>query len=90
MKLYVENLPQTCEYCDCCHTREYDSRLKIDGIKFCGVENEDVENYYYHGNGRPSWCPLKKIPEKFLKQEYNDFDCGFNISWNECVDEMIE
>ena len=36
---YVENLPKNCAYCDCCHTRDYDSRHQIDGEKFCGIEN---------------------------------------------------
>ena len=48
MKYFVENLPESCRVCDCCHTKPYDSRRKIDGEKFCGILNEDVDVYYYY------------------------------------------
>ena len=63
MKLFVKNIPQTCVYCDFCHTKEYDSRRRIDGEKFCGILNEDVEIYYY-SDRRPDFCPLNEIPKK--------------------------
>ena len=91
MKYFVESLPETCEYCDCCHTRPYDNRHKIDGEKFCGILNEDVEVYYYHGNGRPEFCPLKEIP----KYDYPSINptienCYYAQGWNDCIDEMIK
>lgn len=64
MKYYVEDLPQACAYCGCCHTRPYNRNYKIDGEKFCRILNEDVEIYYHYGTRRPRMCPLKELPDK--------------------------
>lgn len=60
---YVENLPNSCYECSCCHTKDYDSRYKLDGEKFCGITNMEVDNHYNY-NDRPNWCPLREIPKK--------------------------
>ena len=83
MKVFVERLPSNCSYCDFCHTRPYDSRCKIDGEKFCGILNEDVEVYYYHGDGVPEFCPLKEIPEEEAGADiYDEWDTGWQTGWN--------
>jgi hypothetical protein len=46
MSYFVESLPSSCFFCDCCHEREYDIRYKIVGEKFCGIENiEELPNF---------------------------------------------
>lgn len=90
MKYFVESLPKTCAYCDCCHTKPYDSRHKIDGEKFCGILNEDVEVYYHYSDGRPNWCPLREIPKKNKENYYPDeYMDGYGDGWNACLDEML-
>lgn len=92
MKIFVEFLPINCSYCDVCHTRPYDNKYKIDGEKFCGILNEDVEVYYYHGDGRPEFCPLREIPKKIqLKGIITNYGCStdYEDGWNACIDEMI-
>ena len=92
MKYFVESLPRSCFYCDCCHTKEYDSRRKIDGEKFCGIENMEVNYYYdhnlYDNNGRPDWCPLKEIPQE-LKYGTNCNSLQYADGWNDCVNKML-
>lgn len=64
MKYFVEDLPKSCFYCDCCHTKDYDRRYKIDGEKFCGIENTEINYYKYYNDEtgcRPDWCPLIEI-----------------------------
>lgn len=63
MKYFVEEVPQSCWFCDCCHTKDYDSRYKIDGDKFCGIENMEV-NDYYETQRKPDWCPLREISDE--------------------------
>lgn len=66
---FVEILPKSCFYCDCCHTKNYDSKYKFDGEKFCGIENIEVNNYYDHNeetSSRPNWCPLRELPNNCL------------------------
>lgn len=69
MEYFVELLPQSCFYCDCCHTKDYDSRYRFDGERFCGIENIEVDHYYdYDKVGRPDWCPLREIPNYCLSK----------------------
>ena len=72
MKYFVELLPRSCFYCDCCHTKEYNNRHKIDGEKFCGIENMEVGYYFDHNyednNGRPEWCPLRELPDELTNE----------------------
>lgn len=83
MKYFIESLPKNCEYCDCCHTKPYDNRYKIDGEKFCGILNEDVEVYYYHGDGRPEFCPLREIPKEIKAYDNNSYEERCYIEgWN--------
>lgn len=88
MKYFVEILPTSCFFCDCCHTKEYDNRYKIDGKKFCGIENIEVGHHFdhnfYDNEGRPNWCPLREIPDK-----YSDVEDMYRVGWNACVDEMM-
>ena len=94
MKYFVESLPRSCSYCDCCHTKEYDSRHKLDGEKFCGIENEDVEVFYYYGDGRPDWCPLKELPKKRKELSIEEYEFGklglaFTDGWNACLRKIL-
>ena len=102
MKYFVENLPENCMYCDCCHTKPYDNRHKIDGEKFCGILNEDVEVYYYHGDGRPEFCPLRELPKKkreiyqlnrrYSSGEFETYGVSVDnlaIGYNQCIDDIL-
>lgn len=89
-KYFVEELPEGCNVCDCCYTKPYDYWNRIDGEKFCGILNEDVEVYYYHGDGRPKFCPLREIPKKReIFNNCDDYLNGIDDGWNDCVYEMI-
>lgn len=90
MKYFVEDLPSGCSYCDCCHTKDYDYRCKIDGEKFCGIEDLEIgkEFYDYEKPQRPEWCPLKAIPKKKVT-EYSNAGNMYRNGWNDCIDEMI-
>lgn len=88
------DFPESCLTCDFCHEREYDNRQMIQGKRFCGVENVEVERYCsYDRPGKPDWCPVKKIPEKCPMQTESGnhvIDWMYNAGWNACVDKMIE
>lgn len=87
MRIFVEKLPDSCSVCDCCHTKPYDNRRKIDGKKFCGIMDIDVNVYYYDYNDetycRPNWCPLKEIPKEETGADIHDeYDTGYQHGWN--------
>ena len=94
--ILVMDMPSSCFYCDLCHTRDYDHRRKLDGNKFCGVEDLDVNEYYSASYDdeliKPEWCPLKKLPnrkngndELFMYDTDNHYEQG----WNACLDEIV-
>ena len=88
--ILITDMPSTCAYCDFCHTKKYDSRHKLDGEKFCGILNEDVEIYYYYGTRRPKMCPLKEIPEYAYPDTKQTMEnCHWCLGWNDCIDEIL-
>lgn len=67
MTYFVEYLPDSCFFCG--HAKSYDNRYEIDGKKFCGIKNMDVNEYFDHNKEtgcRPNWCPLKEISDDYL------------------------
>ena len=66
--ILVMDMPDSCFHCDCCHEKPYDNRYRIEGEKFCGIEDMEVDKYYdsFYSEEpmRPNWCPLKELPEK--------------------------
>lgn len=63
----ITDMPKSCFYCDYCHERDYNSNYQIEGSKFCGLENIEVNDFYYHENlRRPNWCPIREI-DSFTK-----------------------
>jgi hypothetical protein len=95
MRIFVEELPRSCFYCDCCHERYYDSRKRWEGNKFCGIEDMDVDKYYqaFYEDvlERPDWCPLEQIPKKktITLATYNAYKVGKASGWNSCIEEML-
>ena len=95
--ILVMDMPDSCFHCDCCHEKPYDNRYRIEGEKFCGIEDMGVDKYYDSFCSkepmRPSWCPLKELPTKesgemtIRSDEYSD---GFADGFNSCLDEIYK
>ena len=66
--ILVMDMPDCCFHCDFCHEKHYDRRYQIEGEKFCGIEDMEVDEYYdsFYSEEpmRPNWCPLRELPEK--------------------------
>ena len=90
--ILVMDMPDSCFHCDCCHEKPYDKRYRIEGEKFCGIEDMEVSEYYdsFYSEEpmRPSWCPLKEMPEKmkYCNGIYN----GEVKGWNLCLEEIFK
>ena len=93
MRIFVEELPISCFYCDCCHERDYNPRERWSGEKFCCIENESVNKYYETAYEdileKPDWCPLEQIPKKktITLATYNAYKIGKAPGWNSCIEE---
>lgn len=100
--ILITDMPDGCSYCDFCHVRDYDHRYKIDGDKYCCIEDIDVNDYYDYENPRkPSWCPLIPLPEKrYDNKVYREDDwfmtnpistlTQYERGWNDCIEKILE
>ena len=80
----VRDMPKGCFYCDYSYEKDYDYRYKIEGEKFCEIENINIGGFYeYVSPRKPDWCPLRPLPEK-LKFHDGKFN-GEVKGWNDCI-----
>lgn len=89
------DFPESCLNCDFCHEREYDNRQMIQGKRFCGIENVEVDKYCSDERaGKPYWCPIRTIPEKksLTGDVSNIVKMGnelVKVGWNACIDDLL-
>jgi len=89
---FVTKIPKSCVSCECCRTKEYDTENKLDGEKFCGITDDDVEVSYYYGDGRPESCPLREITTGCIninKVPYEGDYYSYVKGWDDCIDRMM-
>lgn len=81
--LVIDEMPIKCEDCPL-HYR------KRQEIYRCEMTNKNVRL-----NSKPSWCPLKPMPNKQATNLaigidlVDGFKDGWNYGWNACIDEII-
>ena len=62
----------------------YDCPCYYEDKDMCEVFNKNTKA----DNGRPSWCPLKPMPQKYYKYGDDIEEDSYWSGWNECVDEI--
>lgn len=77
----VIDTPKDCGDCPCLH----------DELWMCQADTEYHRGAEY--SGRPSWCPLRPLPEKkpisYHDDLYGDVEKNYtNIGWNLCLEEL--
>ena len=87
--ILVMDMPDSC--IDCRFCREID-----EGIEACCeiMDNPDdsslcrmIEDYC---QCRPSWCPLKELPEKSCTGNSDYYQWGdWEDGWNACIDDIL-
>lgn len=66
----VIDMPDKCFQCEFCHGRNYDPYAQHEGTRFCGITNDDVDDFYTYGvGGKPANCPLKQMVVEKRKDE---------------------
>jgi len=75
----IINMPNDCSEC------EYLCRLQSGRCCIlCNVAPK-ISNH------RPSWCPLRPIPEKREQHPFpKGYDEGWDNGWNACIDKILE
>ena len=67
--ILVIDMPSNCDECKC----------NLRGRCVPMDNNTPIEK------GKPSWCPLRPMPEKFTKKGWDTIAYG----WNKCIDEIM-
>lgn len=79
----VIDMPQNCGKCPISEYILFENgKARADAGGNCPIAN----NYIDKWNERPSWCPLKPMPEKLPEVSY---DSGW-WGWNKILDRIIE
>ena len=92
----IIDTPETCVDCQFCY--EFDEGIEA----CCSITDDDkdkslmkqidCENGYCQG--KPNWCPLRKLPEKekddCSNDYYDDYYRGYANGWNDCLKEIID
>lgn len=89
----VIDTPNNCSECPCCYVSENDWGDFISArcqMKYKGF----VDKYSEYNKGRPSWCPLRPLPDKATVDEsmlgigFDDFNTIYYLGFNECIDKI--
>lgn len=75
--ILVTDMPSNCIDCPC----EYDYLT-------CKAINHNL-NYVDADNERPSWCPLRPLPQKYCTDGNDIEEDSYWMGWNECIDEIL-
>ncbi len=72
--ILVIDMPETCEACPL--TEWAGSYCRLVGM-FC-AEDE-----------RPSWCPLRELPEKYSQDHLSSFGGDYYTGYNHCLEDIL-
>ncbi len=82
--ILVIDMPESCKDCSIRFTDEYSDYCP------CKSTSNDVFDYVQE-NKKPSWCPLKPLPERRDSLTVSDwgFEGGFNSGYNTFLKELL-
>lgn len=86
--IIVKNFPENCRECD------------YYGV-LCKITNKKCK--YYNEDGKPDWCPIKELPDKFNVKSIDEIKLLNNkqkineslmrmayIGWNSCLNQILK
>ena len=80
--ILVIDMPKSCNECDFCYYS--DGRVPT-----CQLKLKSADGYA----GKPDWCPLKSVPEKYDIEHSlyftRDWDGEYESGYNACIDEIL-
>lgn len=94
----VMDMPIDCMSCSLCHKGEliYRGDFLYKQTYMCIARPEEVEEFYLKDvfGDKPSWCPLRPVPnKKEVCGKYPQLDGvvpSFKIGYNACIDEILK
>lgn len=87
--ILVMDMPKSCERC------RLHSFWGNDLDVLCKMEGK-AQSFEDACKGRPSWCPVREVPEKKEAQKINPYEMnkieynkGYRQGYNKCIDEIL-
>ena len=73
--LMLKEMPKSCKDCILCTDNWW-----------CVADDEPTDD-----KKRPTWCPLKPLPQKKTIDiaKWNDYGSGWDNGYNACIDEIL-
>ena len=87
--ILVIDMPKDCPYCPMAHWNKLDEFTGCDAVSGKKYAINDKE--YAESSCRPSWCPLKPLPQKkgiSLKEAIGIKCSCYSDGWNACLEEI--
>ena len=78
--LVLDEMPNNCSECPCRNEEDFECNNQYKGY---------ISDYLKWNSGRPSWCPLKPMPEKIgssLIVDSEEIQSAYQVGWNDCVE----
>jgi len=89
--ILIIDTPENCRNCPC-HFTDMVTLNPKEGENFfvflCGANNKEL-GLKEMNSTRPSWCPLKRTPQK-LAEENRWFSKDYAVGYNACIDEILK
>jgi len=90
--LVIDKIPTKCEECPC---STIESETSGEVVFFCDAIPYQYIKEEHMTDRKPSWCPLKPIPEE--KEYYHEEDImsellvhSYRKGWNDCLKEILK
>lgn len=85
--ILIMDMPKSCCFCNFCYEK--------DGEKFCLIEDDVVEKYFYAAFQeeyiKPNWCPLKEVPmgiDAYVPEEVDYY--SYRRGWYDCKSAFLD
>lgn len=81
--ILVIDMPESCAGC----------RIRVDDeySNWCPYANPEPNGVwrYVEKATKPDWCPLKPMPEIDEAYHLLEYDAGYKVGWNDCVNSIL-
>lgn len=84
--ILVIDMPDDCPVCPMAHWNKIDEFTGCDAVSGKKYAINDKE--YAESSSRPSWCPLRPLPQKTYAEFPDPYKYGFADGWNRCLEEI--
>lgn len=84
--LVIDEMPKTCG--DCTFSRGDEDDFESTWVRCYAYNPTTVMHESADMFKKPSWCPLKPLPQKMEEDTIESMMDDYSIGWNDCIEEI--